>query len=94
MFVSFLFCFIGYFNGCGKTTFVMTQGIIGAFLIRIPVSYVMSKMVPVSLFKVGLATPASTVVQIILCAVYFFVLQMRDDMLKHNNSTLTEKLKY
>jgi putative MATE family efflux protein len=94
MLVSFLFCFIGYFNGCGKTTFVMAQGIIGAFLIRIPVSYVMSNMIPVSLFRIGLATPASTVVQIILCAVYFFILQMRDDMLKHNNSTLTEKSKY
>ncbi len=23
--VSFLFCFIGYFNGCGRTTFVMLQ---------------------------------------------------------------------
>ena len=28
---SFLFCFIGYFNGCGATTFVMLQGIAGAF---------------------------------------------------------------
>lgn len=37
--VSFLFCYIGYFNGCGKTNFVMVQGIVGAFLVRIPVSY-------------------------------------------------------
>mgnify|MGYP002710008143 CR=1 FL=1 len=29
---SFLFCLIGYFNGCGRTFFVMIQGIIGAFL--------------------------------------------------------------
>ena len=34
--VSFLFCFLGYFNGCGCTTFVMIQGIVGAFCIRIP----------------------------------------------------------
>ena len=39
--VSFLFCFSGYFNGCGKTTFVMAQGIAGAFLVRIPVSFLM-----------------------------------------------------
>jgi len=69
--VSFLFCFIGYFNGCAKTAFVMCQGIIGAFCVRIPVSYFMSKLIPVSLFKVGLATPASTVVQILLCVIYF-----------------------
>jgi Na+-driven multidrug efflux pump len=29
--VSFLFCFIGYFNGSGKTVFVMAQEIVGAF---------------------------------------------------------------
>lgn len=69
--VSFLFCFIGYFNGCGKTTFVMIQGIIGAFAVRIPVSYIMSLGNDVSLFKVGLATPISTIVQVTLCIIYF-----------------------
>ena len=72
--VSFLFCFSGYFNGCGKTTFVMAQGIAGAFLVRIPVSFLMSRIQPVSLFLVGLATPCSTVVQILLCAGYFYLL--------------------
>jgi len=64
-----LFCFIGYFNGCGKTTMVMLQGIIGAFGVRIPVSYIMSRLPNVSLFKIGLATPASTIVQIIFCSI-------------------------
>ena len=69
--VSFLFCYIGYFNGCGKMTLVMVQGIIGAFGVRIPVSWFMSRLQPVSLFHIGLATPCSTVVQIILCTAYF-----------------------
>lgn len=67
---SFLFCFIGYFSGLGKTLFVMVQGLVGAFLVRIPVSFVMSRAADVSLFGIGLATPASTLVQIILCAWY------------------------
>lgn len=75
--VSFLFCFIGYFNGCGSTTFVMLQGLIGAFGIRIPVSWLMSKLADVTLFKIGLATPCSTVVQIVLCTVYFLHLRKR-----------------
>lgn len=70
---SFLFCFIGYFNGCSSTTFVMLQGIVGAFGVRLPVSWIMSKQVTVSLFHIGLATPASTVVQIILCGLYFLI---------------------
>ena len=68
---SFLFCFVGYFNGCGNTTFVMLQGIVGAFLVRIPISWLMSRQAVPSLFRIGLATPASTVVQILLCGIYF-----------------------
>ncbi|MCR5109101.1 MAG: MATE family efflux transporter [Lachnospiraceae bacterium] len=63
----FLFCFIGFFNGMEYTRFVMVQGIIGAFLVRIPVSFMMSRQEPVSLFHIGLATPCSTIVQITLC---------------------------
>jgi len=50
----------------------MIQGITGAFGVRVPVSYMMSKAVPVSLFKIGLATPCSTAVQIVIFAAYFF----------------------
>ena len=74
---SFLFCFIGFFNGCGKTTFVMLQGIIGAFGVRIPVSWIMSRQAQVTLFHIGLATPASSLVQIVLCGCYFCFLMRK-----------------
>ena len=67
----------GFFNGCGFTRFVMIQGVAGAFLIRIPVSWLMSRRVPVSLFHVGLATPASSFVQCILCGIYFVMTKDR-----------------
>ena len=67
----FLFCFIGFFNGLGMTRFVMIQGIIGAFLVRIPVAFFMSRQIPVSMFHIGLATPCSTVLQVILCLIWF-----------------------
>jgi len=75
--VSFLFCFIGYFNGVSSTLFVMLQGIIGAFGVRLPVSSIMSRRVPVSIFHIGLATPASTVVQIVLCLMWFFYIRKK-----------------
>lgn len=68
---SFLFCYMGYFTGMGSTTFVLLQGIAGAFLVRIPFSWYMSIHYPDSLFHIGLATPASSLLQIILCGVYF-----------------------
>ena len=67
----FLFCFIGFYNGIARTKFVMLQGIAGAFLVRIPVAFLMQHIGGGSLFMIGLATPCSTVLQIILCfAVY------------------------
>ena len=74
LFTAFLFCFIGYFNGRGKTTFVMIQGIVGGICLRLPLSWIFSRIEPVSLFRIGLATPTSTVIQIAMCAIalYFF----------------------
>ena len=71
LFTSFLFCFIGFYSGLGKTVFVMVQGVIGAFCVRVPVSYFVSKIPDVPLFYIGLATPASTVLQIIMCFAFF-----------------------
>ena len=67
------FCFIGYYNGIGLTRFVMIQGIASAFCVRIPVAWLMSKRVPVSLFEIGLATPAASFLQVVLgllCLIY------------------------
>lgn len=75
---SFFFCYTGYFNGCGYTRFVMTQSIFGAFGVRVPVSFFMSKIKPVSLFKVGLATPASSLLQTILCILYMRITDKKE----------------
>lgn len=75
---AFLFCFIGYFNGLGKTFFVMVQGIVGAFLVRIPVAFFVSRLSGVTLFHIGLATPCSTAVQIALCVGYYLLLRRRE----------------
>ena len=75
---SFLFCFVGYFSGLGKTVFVMAQGILGAFGVRIPVSFFMSRLPNVRLFYIGLATPCSTVVQVLLCLAYYAHLSRRE----------------
>lgn len=65
----------GYFNGLGRTRFVMSENLIGGIGIRLPVSYLMSKVKPVSLFRIGLATPMASFVQNVLCVVYFVMLE-------------------
>ena len=67
---SFMFCFVGYFNGRGQTMFVMVQGFVGAFGVRLPLALLVSSLGG-SLFQLGLSTPASTFVQIVLCVGYY-----------------------
>lgn len=75
---AFLFCMIGYFNGREETFFVMAQGLVGALLIRTPVAWLISRMEGVTLFQIGLATPMSTMVQIIMCLAMFAILERRE----------------
>lgn len=70
LFTSFLFCFIGFYNGAGRTKFVMLQGVFGAFCVRVPLSFIIHHFYPDSIFYLSLATPSSTVCQIIICFVY------------------------
>ncbi len=75
MLVSFNFCMMGYFNGCGKTGFVAAQGIASTFLVRIPVSYFVSRIAGVTLFAVGFATPAATLFAIVVDLIYLRLLE-------------------
>ncbi len=72
LFTCFLFCFIGFYNGLGRTRFVMIQGVTAAFLIRIPVAYLMRRFVG-TLFSIGLSIPCSTIYQIIICFIFYFM---------------------
>ena len=77
MLTAVFFCFIGFYNGIGMTRFVMIQGIIGAFGVRVPVSYFMSRIPDTSLFKIGLATPMSSLVQLVLCLGCYMVIRKK-----------------
>ena len=89
MLTAIFFCYTGYFNGIGRTTFVMAQGIIGAIGVRVPVSWLMSLRPGANLFQIGLATPASSVVQLLLCAGYMALL--RHNETRRNSRLLASK---
>lgn len=80
MLTAIFFCYIGFYNGIGRTKFVMMQGIIGAFGVRVPVSYLMSRRANASLFDIGLATPCSSAVQILLCVGFMLYLKKKDEV--------------
>lgn len=78
---AIMFSFSGYFVGLGKTTFAMIQNITGAFLVRIPLAFLFSTLPNTSLFIIGLATPSSTTLQVILCVVYYMYLKKQSTVL-------------
>lgn len=80
MLTAIFFCYIGFYNGIGRTKFVMVQGVLGAFGVRVPVSYLMSRRVNASLFDIGLATPCSSAVQILLCVGFMLYLKKKDEV--------------
>ena len=77
LFTAIFFCYTGFYNGIGKTRFVMIQGILGAFCVRVPVSYIMSIQPETSLFHIGLATPMSSALQLILCVGFMLFLRKK-----------------
>jgi Na+-driven multidrug efflux pump len=70
---SVLFSYMGYFNGHSWSVFVMVQGLAQSFLVRLPMSYIMSIRPNASLTGIGLAAPTATVFGIILCTIYYIV---------------------
>jgi len=68
--VCFVFSLTGFLNGCGKTLFVMAQSLAATFLVRIPVSYFMSKRPGATMYDIGFAAPAASLLGLTLCLLY------------------------
>ena len=73
--ISIYFCQLGFFNGMGKTGFVMVEGIVTAFAVRIPLSYLFSRGASPDLMKIGFAVPISAAVCLIMCCSYMIYLK-------------------
>ena len=78
--IPLTFCLLGYFNGREHTAFVMAQGLISAFLIRVPLSYCLSRLPNTGMFLISLAVPISGGVSLALCLFYFLRISHRDKL--------------
>ena len=68
--VCFIFCMNSFFSGCGHPVFPMVHSLIATFLIRIPVSFALSRMKGITLFEIGFGAPLATFVSLIMCIIY------------------------
>lgn len=68
--VGIVFCLNGFFNGCGRAGFTMFNGLFATFLVRIPLSYLISILPGATMLHMGIAAPAASAVQILLQLIY------------------------
>lgn len=72
-----LFSYMGYFSGHNKTIFVMIQGLAQTFIVRLPMSYIMSIRANPSLTLIGLAGPSATLFGILINVVYYIIINRK-----------------
>lgn len=70
--LSIAYCFMGYFNGIGKTTFVMVQGLLSIFIVKIPFAWFASTRSNPNLFQIGMSTAWAASFTLLLC-IWFYL---------------------
>lgn len=81
--LSAAYCMTGYFNGCGRTTFVMAQGLCAIFLVKIPYAWYATFQESPRLFNIGLSTAFAAAFTLLACLVYYMYVRKKDMAPEH-----------
>ena len=82
-FAGIQFSFSGYFCAIGKSQLSFLHNVISILTARVPGAYLASKYFPNTLFPMGLASAAGSLISAIVCLIAFAVLKKREkDALK------------
>lgn len=65
------FCFSGFFTACGLSIISFSHNFLSIICARIPLSWLTSKLYPDTLYPMGLASPAGSLLSIIICVVVY-----------------------
>lgn len=77
LFGGIQFCFSGYFCANGRAELSFIHNTVSILAVRIPGAYLMSKLFPETLFPMGLASSAGSLLSVFICLVMFFVLMQK-----------------
>lgn len=77
LFAGIHFAFSGYFCACGKSGISFMHNIIAILFVRVPGSYLMSSMFPETLYPMGLATAAGSLLSALICAAAFVIIKRK-----------------
>ena len=71
VFAAVHFCFSGYFCGCEKSKLSFIHNLCSVLLVRIPGTYMFSKMWPDTLYPMGWGAPLGSLLSAIMCVCFF-----------------------
>ena len=75
IFAGVHFSFSGYFCACGRSGLSFLHNFLAIVLVRVPGAYLTSRMYPATLYPMGLATAAGSLLSVLVCAVAFAALR-------------------
>lgn len=78
VFAGIHFSFSGYFCAYGKSGLSFLHNILAIILVRVPGAYLMSMLYPSTLFPMGLATAAGSLLSVCICVIAFTILQRKN----------------
>lgn len=82
IFAGIHFSFSGYFCACGKSGLSFLHNILSITLVRIPGVYLTSQLFPTTLFPMGLATAAGSLLSVMSCLIAFTIIQRRPSLIR------------
>ncbi len=82
IFAGIHFCFSGYFCACGKSGLSFLHNILAIVTVRIPGVYLTSRIFRTTLFPMGLATAAGSLLSVLICVIAFYVIRQKESVRK------------
>ena len=78
IFAGIHFSFSGYFCACGKSGLSFLHNILAIVLVRIPGVYLTSRIFKTTLFPMGLATAAGSLLSVLICMIAFYMIYSKE----------------
>lgn len=82
IFAGVHFSFSGYFCACGKSGLSFLHNILAIALMRVPGVYLTSQLFPTTLFPMGLATVAGSLLSVIICLIAFGAMRRKSMLVR------------
>ena len=71
IFAGIHFCFSGFFAACRRSYIGFIHNIVAITLVRVPGAYLASKLFPNTLFPMGVAAPAGSLLSVLICLGFY-----------------------